>query len=124
MILVDTSVWIDHLHASEPVLVQALEADQVVVHPYILGELALGSIANRAEILAMLSRLRQVPTLAHQELLSFVNTVGLWGHGLSLVDAHLLGSARLAPGVELWTRDKRLQAGAKLVSVALLTDEP
>ena len=124
MILVDTSIWIDHLHKSEPALVTALEADQVAVHPYIIGELALGSIANRAEVLALLSHLRLVPTLTHQELLSFVNAQGLWGRGLSLVDAHLLGSVRLASGVKLWTRDKRLRAGAELVSVALLDVEP
>jgi len=124
VILVDTSVWIDHLHVIEPALVKALEADQVAVHPSVIGELALGSIANRAEVLALLSRLRLAPSLTHRELISFVNTMGLWRRGLSLVDAHLLGSARLMSGVKLWTRDKRLQAGASLASVTLLTEEP
>jgi len=124
MILVDTSVWIDHLHVSEPALVKALETDQVAVHPYIIGELALGSVANRSEVLSLLSRLQMLPTLTHQELLSFLNTGGLWGRGLSLVDAHLLGSARLMSGVKLWTRDKRLQAGAKMASVTLLAEQP
>ena len=124
MILVDTSVWIDHLHVSEPALVKALETDQVAVHPFVIGELALGSIANREEVLALLSRLRLVSTLTHQELLDFVNAGELWGRGLSLVDAHLLGAARLVPGIKLWTRDKRLQAGAKLASVTLLVEEP
>jgi len=74
--------------------------------------------------LALLSRLRLLPMLTHQELLSFVNERGLWGRGLGLVGAHLLGSARLEPGVKLWTRDKRLQARAELASVPLLVVEP
>jgi len=119
MMLVDTSVWIDHLHKSEPALELALRDDQVAVHPFVIGELCLGSIADRDALLTLLSQLRPAPVLTQQEFLSFVGEARLWGRGLSLVDVHLLGSVRLMPGWQLWTNDKRLQSGAQVVSVKL-----
>ena len=122
MILVDTSVWIDHLHQAEPGLQRALEADEVATHPLIIAELALGSIARRAEILALLTNLWRVPSLTHQEMLGYVEQAQLWGRGLSIVDAHLLGSVKLAPDSELWTRDKRLRTAARVAQVALFDE--
>ena len=119
MILVDTSVWIDHLHHSEPALVRALDADEVAVHPFVIAEVALGSIAHRETVLHLLTHLRMTPTLTHQELLTLVQEAKLWGRGLSLVDVHLLGSVKLMSDGQLWTRDKHLQAGAQTVSVSL-----
>ena len=112
MILVDTSVWIDHLRAAEPNLVNALARDDVACHPLVMQELALGSIKNRDAVLASLGRLTQGPSLNHDELLTLVSVHALWGNGLSSVDAHLLGSVLLSPGTRLWTRDKSLKAGA------------
>jgi predicted nucleic acid-binding protein len=112
VILVDTSVWIDHLRASEPTLVDALARDEVACHPLVIQELALGSIKNRDAVLASLGRLTQSPSLSHEEMLTLVSANVLWGKGLSPVDAHLLGSVLLSPGTRLWTRDKSLKKSA------------
>jgi predicted nucleic acid-binding protein len=113
MILVDTSVWIDHLHKADPVLVELLLADEVCTHPLVIEELALGSIAGRSEVLTLISGLASATVMSHHEFLALVEAQRLWGRGLSPVDAHLLGSARLSGGsVTLWTRDKRLMSAA------------
>ncbi len=110
MILVDTSVWIDHLHAAEPGLVDLLGRDEIGCHPFVVEELALGSIKKRAEVLELLGQLRAFPILTHEEILNLVARRRLWGRGLSAVDVHLLGSVALLPGAKLWTRDKRLNS--------------
>lgn len=118
MILVDTSVWIDHLRTTESTLVDALARDVVACHPLVIQELALGSIKNREAVLASLGRLTQSPSLTHDELLTLVSAHDLWGKGLSPVDAHLLGSVLLSPGTRLWTRDKSLKARAGSLGAA------
>lgn len=95
MILVDTSVWIDHLHKTERQLVEQLEVDEVGGHPAVIEELALGSIAQGEGVLSLLGSLRQFPALRHDEILALVGNRRLWGRGLSAVDAHLLGSVAL-----------------------------
>lgn len=117
MLLVDTSVWIDHLRSSEHALTQALELDDVSTHPFIVQELGLGSIRNRDILVDALERLSQVKTLTHDELMTFVDSNKLWGKGLSMVDAHLLGSATITPNTTLWTRDKRLKSTATKLGV-------
>lgn len=118
MILVDTSVWIDHLHASEPRLLDALGDDEVGSHALVIEELALGSIKDRGTVLRLLGDLTRFPTLTHEELLTLVDRQRLWGRGLSTVDAHLLGAAAVTPGAQLWTRDKRLLKACRDVGVA------
>ena len=108
MILVDTSVWIDHFHHSDPVLVSLLHEDEIGAHPLVAEELAMGSLRSRDDVLKHLAHLHQFPVLSHDELLALVAVHALWGRGLSPVDAHLLGSVMLVPGARLWTRDKRL----------------
>ena len=98
MILVDTSVWIDHFHHSDPVLVNLLHEDEIGAHPLVVEELAMGSLKARDDVLKHLSHLHQFPTLSHDELLALVATHALWGRGLSPVDGHLLGSVMLVPG--------------------------
>ncbi|OBC07964.1 type II toxin-antitoxin system VapC family toxin [Gordonia sp. w5E2] len=117
MILVDTSVWIDHLHAKDERLPSLLADDEIGCHPLVVEELALGSIANRDVIIDLLSNLVQFPVLTHAELLHLVESRKLWGRGLSPVDAGLLGSAILVDGATLWTRDKRLRAACVDVGV-------
>ena len=112
MILVDTSIWIDHLHRADDVLSVLLEKAQVCTHPMIIGELALGSLRDRATILGLLSDLPARPVATHVEVLAFVEFQGLHGVGLSLVDAHLLAALRLSPPDRLWTRDRRLRQTA------------
>lgn len=117
MILVDTSIWIDHLHATEPQLVARLADDEAGSHPAVIEELALGSIKDRTQVLALLEELWRFPTASHVEVVELVDRRGLWGRGLSAVDAHLLGSVALVPGARLWTRDKRLLAACRELGV-------
>lgn len=117
MILVDTSVWIDHLHATDTELVQLLESDAVGSHPLVIEELALGRIAERATLLDGLASLTAFPVLSHGEVLQLVEVQPLWGRGLNAVDAHLLGSVLITPGARLWTRDKRLRSAAEEAGV-------
>jgi len=118
LILVDTSIWIDHLHVARPVLIELLGRDEVGCHPLVVEELAMGSIQKRADVLGLLASLHQFPVVTHDELLEFVDAHQLWGRGLSPVDAHLLGSVLLSPGTTLWTGAKRLRAAASDVGVA------
>jgi predicted nucleic acid-binding protein len=117
VILVDTSVWIDHLRAADPTLTDLLGRDEVACHQLIIQELALGSIKDRDLVLDSLARLRQCPTLSQDEMLTLVSTRRLWGKGLSPVDVHLLGSALLSAGTHLWTRDKGLRSSASSVGI-------
>lgn len=118
MILVDTSVWIDHLHRTEPGLEELLGNDVVATHDGIIEELALGSIARRDATISLLGALTRAPRLRHGELLVLVERERLWGRGLSVIDVQLLGSARLARAA-IWTRDKRLLAAAADLGVGL-----
>jgi predicted nucleic acid-binding protein len=120
VILVDTSVWIDHLHRAEPGLVRILDQGLVATHPMVIGELALGSLRARRQVIGLLTALPRVTTSSHEECLHLVEARGLHGRGLSLVDAHLLASARLTPEAKIWTRDKRLATVATELSLAWL----
>jgi predicted nucleic acid-binding protein len=111
--LVDTSIWIDHLRSGEPELGAALEQSLVVTHPFVVGELACGSIANRSEVLTLLARLSMAPVAAHDEVLSFIEAHSLMGRGIGYIDAHLLASAALSGDALLWTREGRLAALAR-----------
>ena len=123
MILVDTSVWVDHLHESVPRLVTLLESDEVGCHALVIEELALGSLRRRETVLGLLASLHRFPVLSHDEVLELVEARRLSGRGLSATDAHLLGSASLSAGARLWTRDKRLRAACQDAAVPFV-DEP
>jgi predicted nucleic acid-binding protein len=112
MILVDTSVWIDHLHRSDDDLGAALHAAQVVRHPAVVGELALGSIATRSEFLEALDGLPCVRIADDREVRGLVGAHRLWGRGLGWTDVNVLASTLVTPGCRLWTRDKRLRLAA------------
>lgn len=118
MILVDTSVWIDHLRAGDVVLGELLKSGRVLAHPFVIGELALGSLAERGLVLGALRRLRQAVVAKDHEMLEFIALRFLYGCGIGYVDAHLLTSARLTPGASVWTRDKRLRAAAERLGLA------
>ncbi|MDR5698656.1 type II toxin-antitoxin system VapC family toxin [Agromyces aerolatus] len=122
MILVDTSVWIDHFRAADSALNTALEHDEVGTHPFVIEELALGSIAQRDTVLDLLGDLRSFPVLRHGEALLLVDRRRLWGRGLSPTDAHLIGAVALVPGARLWTRDKRLASACADLHVSVITD--
>lgn len=112
MILVDTSVWVDHLRAGEPHLASLLSDNQVLGHPMVIGELACGNIRNRAEVLDLLRGLPEIPLATHIEVLFFIDRRRLMGRGIGFVDAHLLASAALLESAVLWTKDRRLLSAA------------
>ena len=111
MILVDTSVWIDHLRGTEKGLIQLLADGEVLTHPLVVEELACGSIAKREEFLELLDALPIAPVAAHYEVLDLIANQKLFATGLGAVDAHLIACARLA-GVLLWSKDKKLSHAA------------
>ena len=108
MILVDTSVWIDHFRATDEVLVALLSEGRVLTHPMVVGELALGNLHNRKEVLGLLDRLPKAPVATDDEVLLFIERRRLMGRGIGYVDAHLLAAAALAESGLLWTTDRRL----------------
>lgn len=110
MYLVDSSIWIDHFRKSNPRLVQTLTDQLVMCHPYILGELALGSLKDRQTVVSMLQALPQVAKANDNEVLRLIETQGLFSRGLGLIDAHLIASALIEGDVKIWTGDKRLAA--------------
>ena len=111
-LLVDTSVWVDHLRKHDPLLAEALEDNRVVMHPHILGEISLGSLKDRQTVLSLLENLPQTPTATGREVQIFIERRRLFGRGIGYVDAHLLAAASLAPGLAIWTRDKCLMGVA------------
>lgn len=117
--LVDTSVWIDHLRHGDAELAASLQAGGVGVHPFVVGELACGNLRARAEVLSLLQALPPMPVASDKEVLYFIDQHALMGRGIGYVDAHLLASARLG-GAQLWTRDKRLHAIAAELGLAYI----
>lgn len=118
MILVDTSVWIDHFRSSSQVLVRLLENEEVLGHPVVIGELVLGGIPNRDRTRRNLLRLPLATLADHDDVLQFIHRADLSGSGISYSDTHVLLSTRLTPSVALWTRDRRLLAVARRLGVA------
>lgn len=112
MTLVDTSVWIDHLRRSDGQLQRLLEDGVVGVHEFVLGELALGHLKRRGEVLALLENLTRLPVAAHREVVHFVHAHDLQGSGIGWVDAHLLCAARIARWT-VWTADGKLRGVAR-----------
>jgi predicted nucleic acid-binding protein len=117
-VLVDTSVWVDHLRRSNSTLVELLEQTQVWTHPFVIGELACGNLARRGTVLGSLAELPHVPMASHAEVLAFVEARHLMGRGLGWIDMHLLASATLAT-LPFWTVDRRLAAVAHQLGVGM-----
>ena len=117
MILVDTSIWVDHLKKGNRHFEKLLFDAQVVCHPFVIGELACGNIKNRSEILALLQALPVVPTIDHDEYLYFIDQNSLYGSGIGFVDIHLLASARLL-NIPIWTGDKKLRGVAVSLKIS------
>jgi predicted nucleic acid-binding protein len=118
VILADASVWIDHLRRGNAELRRLLEEERVACHPFVIGELALGRLRNRQEILSLLEALQGAPEARHGEVLHFVEIHGLAGAGIGWVDAHLLCSAALG-GHRLWTLDRPLVAAARKTNLGV-----
>jgi predicted nucleic acid-binding protein len=119
VILVDTSVWVNHLRAGDKGLARLLDSAMVLTHPFVIGELALGNLRQRELVLERLKDLPRAALGAEQEVLHFIDRNALFGQGIGYVDAHLLASVRLTAGASLWTRDKRLLAAAEHLAMAM-----
>ena len=112
MIIVDTSVWIDHLKSGDAALADLLGTGRVLAHSFVTGELALGSLRQRRNVLESLRDLPQATVASLDEVMMLIEREQLYGLGIGFVDAHLLAAARLTPGTLLWTRDRRLRQAA------------
>ena len=121
MILVDTSIWIDHLRSGDARLSSLLAANIVAIHPFVLGEIALGYLRQRQAIMGFLQGLPRHAMATDAEVLTFIDRFTLAGTGIGYIDAHLLASTRLNVGSRLWTRDKRLAAVADQLKLAYRT---
>ena len=113
MILVDTSVWVDHLRSGVEDLKEELERGAVLMHPFILGELACGNLRDRTSLLGLLANLPPAVVATDAETLAFIERRALYGKGIGYVDMHLLASVQLTAGATLWTRDRRLRGVAE-----------
>lgn len=116
--LVDTSVWIDHLRKPDPALIALLERGEVTTHPFVVGELACSNLKSRGEFLELLQALPMCEIVRHDEVLTFVDGQRLHGTGLGWVDVHLLAAARVC-GEPLLTHDNALQKAARRLGVSL-----
>ncbi|MDE2464068.1 MAG: type II toxin-antitoxin system VapC family toxin [Alphaproteobacteria bacterium] len=119
MILVDTSVWIDHLRVGDNALVGLLNRGAVLAHPFIIGELGLGQMRQREVVLTSLAALPPATVATDPEVLRFIERHALYGRGIGYVDAHLLAAARLTDAASLWTNDKRLHRVADDLGLAV-----
>ena len=127
MILIDTSVWIDHLARPIPHLLDLIESSEyppILTHPFVIGELACGKFPTRTETLAGLRRLRQAVRASDQDVLTLIERHALMGRGIGLVDVHLLASTLVTPETRLWTHDKRLERAAGDLSIAYRPTAP
>lgn len=115
--LVDTSVWINHFRRSSDDLETFLEEGRVSIHPFVIGELACGSLRRRRDVIELLERLPRAPVATDREVMKFIELAGLHGSGLGWVDVHLLASARLA-NESLWSADRRLRQAAIRLGLA------
>ena len=117
MILVDASVWIEHLRHRDAVLAHLIEEDAILMHPYTIAEIGLGSLADRDQLIEQLESLPVAPVASHNEVMALIGLNRLYGTGVGYVDCHLLTTALLIGG-RVWTRDKRLMREAERLRIA------
>jgi predicted nucleic acid-binding protein len=120
VILVDTSVWVNHLRAEDKTLVRLLGDGRVLAHPFVIGEIALGNLRRRRQALDALSDLPQASMATDAEVLRFIDRYALFGRGVGYIDVHLLVAAQLVAGTALWTDDKRLHDVAEQLGLAMM----
>ena len=122
MILADTSVWVDHLRSSNPEMEKYLNRGQIVMHPFIVAELSLGSLRNRQSTLGAVESLLEVKVAALSEVRHMIEAHTLYSKGIGLTDAHLIASCLITPGTQLWTRDVAMKKVAE--ALGILVDLP
>jgi len=116
MVLIDTSIWIDHFRKTNHSLLQLLDEGGILLHPFVIGEMSLGNLKHRDEVLGLLKKLPQVELLSDEEVLIFVEKHKLFGKGIGWIDAHLLASAYLSQ-IPILTHDKNLNLIAKILNL-------
>jgi predicted nucleic acid-binding protein len=119
MILVDTSIWIDHLRTNDSILIELLYSGRVYIHHLVIGEIACGNLKNRKEIISLLKDLPKIAQAKDEEVLSFIEQNELMGKGIGYIDSHLLASVVLQGDTLLWTKDVRLKKLAERMSLSL-----
>jgi predicted nucleic acid-binding protein len=119
VILADTSIWIDHFRHVDAELCRIIEDDRLLCHPSVIGELALGSIRDRGNVMAFLAAQRGAVVATHDEVMMMIDQHGIFSMGIGYTDAHLLASVLLDQRAALWTRDKRLRAAAEKAGASL-----
>jgi predicted nucleic acid-binding protein len=118
VILIDTSVWVDHLRTGNKALAALLDTGMVLAHPFVIGELALGSLRQRQSVLNALADLPHASVATDAEVLHFIERQALFGLGIGYIDAHLLAAVQLTESAELWTNDKKLHGVAVKLRLA------
>ncbi len=119
MILVDTSVWIDHFRGRTNRLHECLDRGIVLIHPFVIGEIACGNLKNRSYVLTMMSHLPSAVTAVDKEVIDFIEKRSLYGRGVGYIDTHLLASTALTSDARLWTMDTRLQKIAEAMDLGI-----
>jgi len=117
LILADTSVWIEHFRSGNQELQKKLSQEQIVIHPFVIAELALGSLKERSRTLALLDLLPRVRVAQLHEIRTLIEARRLYGLGIGLIDAHLIASVLINPPTLLWTRDKQLRKAAEALGI-------
>jgi predicted nucleic acid-binding protein len=118
MILVDASVWIEHVRAPDDVMLELLRDQRVLTHPFVIGEIVLGHVRRRGEVLSELKELPSAPVIDDEEVLEFIENRRLFGQGIGYIDAHLLASSMITSRASIWTLDKNLHAAAEKLGLA------
>lgn len=118
-VLADSSVWIDHFKQFNSRFDRLLQAELIVMHAHVRGELLMGSLKQRSNVSRLLGNLPQAKLATHDEVYAFVETEHLYSRGIGFTDAHILASARLGPDIRLWSLDKRLSAIAERLNLAV-----
>jgi hypothetical protein len=122
VILADTSIWVDHLRNRNPEMENYLTRGQILMHPFIVAEISLGSLRNRQTTLADMESLLEAKVAALTEVRHMIEAHTLYSKGIGLTDAHLLASCLITPGTQLWTRDIALKKVA--TALGILVDLP
>ncbi len=118
MILADTSIWVDHLRDVDPAMERHLDDGRILIHPFVIGEVALGNLTTREIIMVSFFTLPTAQVATDTEVLALIGAYRLYGQGVGYVDCCLLASARMTPNAQLWTRDRRLTAAAERLGVS------
>jgi predicted nucleic acid-binding protein len=124
VILADTSIWVDHLRGSNPQMASLLTRGKIVMHPFVVAEIALGSLNNRRQKLGAMDNLRKVKIAQMSEVRRMIEAHALYSKGIGLTDAHIIASCLLTPEAQLWTRDAAMKAIATSLSVPVYIPNP